>query len=147
MINIWNLGSKWQIGVKYKDEICAELYLKLWFESDWYFCNITESLSETKTRLIRFRSPWKHLPCEPDIRINNYKLKLHSHIKYLGILIDEVLSWNKQIDDICTKLARANGILSKLHHLYLKNMCINIFLFVLLSCPFWLFGLVLLNPT
>ena len=24
-------------------------------------------------------SPWKHLPREPDIRINNYKLKFHSH--------------------------------------------------------------------
>ena len=74
------------------------------------------ALNEAKTELIIFRSPWEHLPREPDIRLNNYKLKLHSHIKYLGILIDEVLSWNKQIDDICTKLARANGILSKLHH-------------------------------
>ena len=29
--------------VKYKDDICAELRLKLWFESHLYFCNITES--------------------------------------------------------------------------------------------------------
>ena len=29
------------------------------------------SLNETKTELIIFRSPWKHLPREPDIRINN----------------------------------------------------------------------------
>ena len=35
------------------------------------------SLNETKTELITFRSPWKHLPREPDIRINNYKFKLH----------------------------------------------------------------------
>ena len=53
------------------------------------------SLNESKTELITFRSPWKHLPREPH-RINKYMLKLHSHIKYLGILIDEVLSWNKQ---------------------------------------------------
>ena len=105
------------------------------------------SLNETKTELIVFRSPWKHLPREPDIRINSYKLKLHSHIKYLGMLIDEVLSWNKQIDDICTKLARANGILSKLRHFVPRKTCISIFLFILLSCPLWLFGLVLLNPT
>ena len=32
---------------------------------------------ETKTKLIIFRSPRKNLPREPDIRINNYKLKLH----------------------------------------------------------------------
>ena len=50
------------------------------------------SLNETKTELIIFRSTWKHLPHEPDIRLYNYKLKSHSHIKYLDILIDEVLS-------------------------------------------------------
>ena len=72
------------------------------------------SLNEIKTELIIFRSPGKHLSREPHITMNNYKLKFHSHIKYLGILIDELLSWNKQIDDICTKLARANGTVSKL---------------------------------
>ena len=36
------VGSKGQIGVKYKDEICAEQCLKPWFESDWCFCNIAE---------------------------------------------------------------------------------------------------------
>ena len=35
MINIRNLGSKESVGVI--------LCLKLWFESDWYFCNINES--------------------------------------------------------------------------------------------------------
>ena len=43
MMNIGNLGSKESIGVKYKDGTYALLCLKLWFESDWYFCNITES--------------------------------------------------------------------------------------------------------
>ena len=28
---------------------------------------------------------------EPDIRLNNYKLKLHTQVKYLGIFIGEVL--------------------------------------------------------
>ena len=85
------------------------------------------SLNETKTEFIIFRSPWKHLPREPDIRINNYKLKLRPHIKYLGILIGKVLSWNKQIDDICTKLARANGILSKLRHFVPKKTCVSVY--------------------
>ena len=29
--------------VKFKGGVCAELGLKLGFESDWYFCNTTES--------------------------------------------------------------------------------------------------------
>ena len=35
--NIPNLGSKRGVGVIYKDDLCTELRLKLWFESDWYF--------------------------------------------------------------------------------------------------------------
>ena len=35
--------SNESVVVKYIDGICAELYLKLWFDSDWYFCYITES--------------------------------------------------------------------------------------------------------
>ena len=37
------LGSKESLGVKFKDGMYAKLHLKLWFESDWYFCNITWS--------------------------------------------------------------------------------------------------------
>ena len=43
MRNIRNLFSKESVGVKLKEGICAELSLKLWFESDWYFCNIKSS--------------------------------------------------------------------------------------------------------
>ena len=53
------------------------------------------SLNEIKTKLIILRSSWKQLLREPDIRLNNCKFKLHSHVKYLGIFIDEFLSWNK----------------------------------------------------
>ena len=38
-MNIRNLGSKERLRVKFKDNTC----LKLQFESDCYFCNITES--------------------------------------------------------------------------------------------------------
>ena len=43
MTNKQNLGSKENVGVRFKERICAELYLKLWSESDWYFYNITKS--------------------------------------------------------------------------------------------------------
>ena len=101
------------------------------------------SLNETKTELIIFRSPWNHLPREPDIRINNYKLKLHSHIKYLGILIDKVLSCNKQIDDICTKLAKVNDILLKLRHLVPKK---HVYLYISLYFTLMFFMIAWFGP-
>ena len=102
------------------------------------------SLNETKTELIIFRSPWNHLPREPDIGINNYKLKLHSHVKYLGILIDELLSWNKQIEYICTKLARKNGILSKLRYFVPKK---QVYQYISLYFTLMSFMVVWFGPT
>ena len=32
------VGSKESVAVKFKEDICTELCLKLWFESDWFFC-------------------------------------------------------------------------------------------------------------
>ena len=73
---------------------------------------------------------------ELDIRINNYKLRLH-----LVILNDEVLVCNKQIDNTRTKIARANGILSILHHfVHKKNLCATFMSFM----AFW-FGPTQLN--
>ena len=54
------------------------------------------SIDEAKNKLIIFGSPLKQVATKPDIRLNNCKLKLHIHVEYLGIFIDEVLSWNKQ---------------------------------------------------
>ena len=45
----------------------------------------------SKTGLIIFQSPLKELPCEPDIRCNSSKLKLHTHVTYSGIFIVKVL--------------------------------------------------------
>ena len=44
MMNMRNVGSKERLGAKFKDGICVELCLKLWFESDWDFCNIADWL-------------------------------------------------------------------------------------------------------
>ena len=42
MINIRFLGSKEDVEGKFKERICAKLRLKLWFESNWHFSNITK---------------------------------------------------------------------------------------------------------
>ena len=47
MMNTRNPGSKESLGVKFKDNICTKLCLKLWLESDQYFCNITQDGSES----------------------------------------------------------------------------------------------------
>ena len=62
MMNIRNLGSKESVGVKFKEGIYTELCLKLWFESNWYFCKITESGWFWKRRGRKEESPKQLLP-------------------------------------------------------------------------------------
>ena len=37
-------------------------------------------------------------------------------MKYLGVLLDETMSFNHHISYICARIARNNGIISKLRH-------------------------------
>ena len=68
MMNIQNLSSKVNLALKFKNGICAELCLKVWFESDWHiniymyiYSNITDSGSFLE-RLTRNKIPNNHFP-------------------------------------------------------------------------------------
>ena len=52
-----------------------------------------------------------------------------TYVKYLGISIDKVLSWNKQIDILWSKVDSANAILSKLSFCTNKNFSLTILFF------------------
>ena len=101
------------------------------------------SLNESKTELIIFCSINK--PCKfPHVRSNDFELKPCQFVTYLGVTIDEVLSWNKQIELICSKLSRTNGIMSKLRYYVPQKTCISIYYclfqsYILYGCLSWSF--------
>ena len=47
------------------------------------------------------------------ININNYCIKQVSEMKYLGVILDNNLNWHNHIQYVCTKLAKAAGIIYK----------------------------------
>ena len=49
------------------------------------------------------------------IKIKNIPIQHVSHVKFLGVTIDENLSWNQHIGAICNRLSKNIGILYKLH--------------------------------
>ena len=51
--------------------------------------------NEIETDLIVLRSPRKELIRDSDILSNNYQLKFHQFVQYLGLLIDRGVSWNR----------------------------------------------------
>ena len=101
------------------------------------------SLNAGKTELIFFRS--NHHPLNYDkisIKLNGLKLTPVDYIKYLGMYIDKHLNWNTHIDELCKKLSRANGILSKLRYNAPLDVCKRVYYAIFFShlingCNLW----------
>ena len=63
------------------------------------------TLNTDKLTFTIFKSSRKNIPDLPDtIEFLEYEIKRTPYIKFLGITIDENLSWYLHIDDVCNKL-------------------------------------------
>ena len=83
--------------------------------TDWLNANRI-SLNSSKTEYVLFRHPNKIINFDVKFKLNGKRLFPSKFIKYLGVLIDENLSWNFHINEISKKLSRANGMLCKVRH-------------------------------
>ena len=67
-------------------------------------------------------------PCGGNNEQNkNVALECKEFIKYLGILIDNNLTWKHHIDHITIKISRTIGLISKLRHVVPKHTLINMY--------------------
>ena len=71
------------------------------------------SLNVSKTELILFKPTMKKLDFDFKLKLNGKRLYPTKSVKYLGIEIDESLTWIDYINDIAIKLNRANAMLFK----------------------------------
>ena len=86
------------------------------------------SLNAGKTEFIFFHSRQHSLNYDNiSIKFNGVKLSPVDKIKYLGMYIDNYLSWNYHIQHLSTKLSRANRILSKLRHNAPLETCLQVY--------------------
>ena len=73
-------------------------------------------LNEGKTKFTLFHKPHDkdNLPLQlPNLKINNNKIKRSSSIKFLGVLVDENLTWIDHITLVENKLSKNLGLLNK----------------------------------
>ena len=84
--------------------------------SKWFKANKL-SLNTDKTCFILFHSQYRKVDFE-DFRlyIDSTRIKRKTHTKYLGLIIDENLSWKQHCQHINDKNAKSTGIMSKLRH-------------------------------
>ena len=87
---------------------------------DWLDCNRL-SLNVSKTHFILFRYQGMRNPViNEELTIKNEPIKQDYKTKFLGVIVDEKLTWSEHIQYIKCKIAKGIGIISKARRL-LKN--------------------------
>ena len=81
----------------------------------WLDCNKL-ALNIDKTNFVLFHSPRKKLPDAIDIKLSKKNISRSKYVKFLGILIDEHLTWRYHIIELHKKLTRTSGIFFKIRH-------------------------------
>ena len=74
------------------------------------------SLNVAKTEVIIFRRKKKQLHFDLNLKLRGKKLQALSYVKYLGLYLDEYLSWSPHTTHFSYKLVKANVMLCKLYH-------------------------------
>ena len=80
------------------------------------------SLNVDKTNFIIFKSPRHPLTEAISIKIGNLPIRKTCYVKFLGVLLDENLSWKYHLTELSKKLARTCGMFFKVRH-FLPIMC------------------------
>ena len=96
------------------------------------------ALSIVKTSFILFHSkklkPYKTF----NLKINGVNIQQVSTVKYLGVTFDANLTWKNHIDELCLKLSKTVGVVSKLR--YYVNIDELKILYNSLIYPFFTYG-------
>ena len=74
------------------------------------------SLNVNKTEIVLFRPKNKIICKNMNFRISGQKITPTTHTRYLGILMDQHLSWDQHLKMLKQKLIRANGLLAKVRY-------------------------------
>ena len=74
------------------------------------------SLTIDKTNVITVKSPQHSLPNNINIKSGKLPIKQTCYVKFLGVLLDENLSWKYHLTELSKKLARTCGMFFKVRH-------------------------------
>ena len=95
-----------------------------WYDQNKLVINKSKSsvmLATTRQRILHIDNN------ELDVHIGDYKLVQSDCIDYLGVTIDETISWNKHTDSICKQLVFIISSVSRLKHILPSHMLMLIY--------------------
>ena len=91
------------------------------------------ALNVSKTNFVIFRSYQKIPNHNVTLLMNNKALQQKDHVKYLGVLLDQHLSWKYQIKNVALKVSRGLGVIAKLKPFLKDNLIRTIYFSVVYS--------------
>ena len=94
--------------------------------NNWFTANKL-SLNLGKTHYLLFSSNPQIRSREIDLKINNTPIEKATNTKFLGVQIDDKLSWSQHIDYICSKIRRSIGIIKKASNTLERNTLITLY--------------------
>ena len=83
------------------------------------------SLNIQKTNYMLFSNTIT--PISTDIIFDNSPISRVNCTKFLGIFIDDKLSWNQHVNYICNLISRNVGILNKLKYIFPSHILYNVY--------------------
>ena len=102
-------------------------------------------LNIDKTNFIIFKSPQRFSTVKTTIKIGNLPVKQTCYAKFLGVLLDENLSWKYHLTELSKKLAITCGMFFKVRHFLPINVLICFF--NSLFSPFLQYGILVWGLT
>ena len=111
------------------DVLVKTINIELKFVGEWFKANKL-SLNLVKTNFILFCSQRKtelKSDCNIAINIDNQCIARVSSTKFLGVHIDEHLTWKEHIAVISKKISKNIGIISRIRHLLPRHILVNLY--------------------
>ena len=90
--------------------------------SEWLKVNKLP-LNVAKTNYILFRPRQKRITVSDTIALDNIAVQQVEVTKFLGVLLDQHLSWKYHTNHVAIKVSKTIGIISKLVSFFLLNLC------------------------
>lgn len=108
---------------------------------NWFTCNKLH-LNSKKTVSIMFHHRQKSLILNDNgVKIGSHLVPFSNKTKFLGVIIDQNISWTSHIDYICEKASKSIGILYKIKDYIPKRCLISIYNALIL--PFFSYGTII----
>ena len=98
-----------------------------------------------RTNFVVFHSPARKLTEPFTLKFGRKKITHANRVKFLGVLLDESLTWRPHLIEVSRKLTRSVGILYKLRHYVPLDTLISIY--YALFYPFLTYGIVVWGAT